>query len=168
MDPSEKKWITWKILLRSEALGFHDSRVINKHTKSLFETSPIIFPSKSKVLFSCSVTSDSLRPHGLWPASLLCLWGFPEKNPGVGHYFLQQGTFPTQGSNLHLLHWQVDSLPLSHLGSPRVNYWWNKKRLQVLARESEISQASAFHVNIRRQPFPSPRAEVTRLRGLSS
>ena len=31
--------------------------------------------------------------------------------------------FPTQGSNLcllHLLHWQADSLPLSHLGSPWV------------------------------------------------
>ena len=26
---------------------------------------------------------------------------------------------PTQGSNPHLLHWQVDSLPLSHLGSPK-------------------------------------------------
>ena len=26
--------------------------------------------------------------------------------------FLLQGIFPTQGSNLHLLHWQVDSLPL--------------------------------------------------------
>ena len=32
--------------------------------------------------------------------------------------FLLQGISPTQGSNLHLLHWQVDSLPLSHLGSP--------------------------------------------------
>ena len=32
-----------------------------------------------------------------------------------------QGIFPTQGSNLHrlsLLHWQVDSLPLSRLGGP--------------------------------------------------
>ena len=30
-----------------------------------------------------------------------------------------RGVFPTQGLNLsllHLLHWQVDSLPLSHLG----------------------------------------------------
>ena len=26
--------------------------------------------------------------------------------------------FPDQGSNPYLLHWQVDSLPLSHLGSP--------------------------------------------------
>ena len=32
-----------------------------------------------------------------------------------------QGIFTTQGSHLHLLcllHWQVDSLPLCHLGSP--------------------------------------------------
>ena len=28
------------------------------------------------------------------------------------------GIFPDQGSNPHLLHWQADSLPLSHQGSP--------------------------------------------------
>ena len=28
------------------------------------------------------------------------------------------GIFPHQGSNLYPLHWQVDSLPLSHQGSP--------------------------------------------------
>ena len=27
---------------------------------------------------------------------------------------------PTQGLNWHLLHWQADSLPLIHQGSPRV------------------------------------------------
>ena len=35
--------------------------------------------------------------------------------------FLLQGLFLTQGQNLyflHLLHWQADSLPLNHLGSP--------------------------------------------------
>ena len=31
--------------------------------------------------------------------------------------FLLQGIFPTQASNPHLLHWQADSLPLSHQGS---------------------------------------------------
>ena len=39
----------------------------------------------------------------------------------MGCHFLLQGIFPTQGSNLSLLgllHWQVGSLPLSHLGSP--------------------------------------------------
>ena len=28
------------------------------------------------------------------------------------------GIFPSQGSNPHLLHWQTDSLPLSHPGRP--------------------------------------------------
>ena len=43
---------------------------------------------------------------------------------GVGCCFLLQGIFPTQGSNprlLCLLHRQVDSLLLSHLGSPLVS-----------------------------------------------
>ena len=45
-------------------------------------------------------------------------WNFPGKNTGVGCHFLLQGIFPTQGLNLRLLNWQVDSLPLSHVGSP--------------------------------------------------
>ena len=47
---------------------------------------------------------------------------FSSKNTGAGCRFLLLEIFPTQGSNprlLHLLHWQVDSLPLCHLGSPR-------------------------------------------------
>ena len=38
----------------------------------------------------------------------------PGKNTGVGCHALLQGIFPSQGLNpspLHLLHWQVDSLP---------------------------------------------------------
>ena len=49
-----------------------------------------------------------------------CPWDFPDKNTGVGRYFLLQGIFLTQGSNLHLLYWQEDSLPLNHLGSPTI------------------------------------------------
>ena len=61
-----------------------------------------------------------LWPHGLYPTRLPCPWDFPGKNIGVGCHFLFQGIFLTQGSHLHLLHvlhWQADSLPLSHLGS---------------------------------------------------
>ena len=50
-------------------------------------------------------------PQGLYPARLLCPWDFPSKNTGVGCHFPLQGIFPTQESNLHLLHWQVCSLP---------------------------------------------------------
>ena len=56
-------------------------------------------------------------------ARLLCPWNFPGKNTGVGCHFLLQGSFPTQGLNLHLLHllhWQADSLPLSHLSFPYI------------------------------------------------
>ena len=50
-----------------------------------------------------SAVSDSLGPHGLWPARLLCPWTFPGKNTGVGFYFLFQGIFPAQELNLCLL-----------------------------------------------------------------
>jgi len=42
-----------------------------------------------------------------------CPWDFSGKNTGVGSHFLFQGIFLTQGLNLHLLHWQADSSPLS-------------------------------------------------------
>ena len=45
-------------------------------------------------------------------------WAFPGKTTGVGCHFLLQRIFPTQGWNPHLLHWKVDSLPLSCQGSP--------------------------------------------------
>ena len=58
--------------------------------------------------------------------------GFPSKNTGVGCHFFFQGIFPIQGLNSHLLylvHWQADSLPLNHLGIPRLNVllviWWD-------------------------------------------
>ena len=48
---------------------------------------------------------------------------FPGKNTGVACHFPLQGIFPTKGLNPHLLsllHWQTDSSPLSHLGSPKL------------------------------------------------
>ena len=48
-------------------------------------------------MLSCSIVSDSLRPHGLQPATLLCPWDFPGKNTGVGSHFLLQGVFRLRG-----------------------------------------------------------------------
>ena len=64
-----------------------------------------------------SVMSSSLQPHGLKHTRIPCPWNVPGKNTGVGCHFLLQGIFLTQGSNLHLWHRQVDSLPLSCLES---------------------------------------------------
>ena len=68
----------------------------------------------------CSVSKLclTLRPHGLQPTMLLCLWDFPGKNTEVGCYFLPHGIFLTQGSKPQRLWcWQTDSSPLSHQGS---------------------------------------------------
>ena len=45
-----------------------------------------------------------MQSRGLEPTKLLCLWNFSGKNTGVGCHFLLQEIFPTQESNLRLLH----------------------------------------------------------------
>ena len=64
----------------------------------------------------------------LW--TVLCQWGSPGRNTGVGYHALLQGIFLTQGLNpclLHLLHWQVNSLLLA---PPRKNI--EMKKLHIL------------------------------------
>ena len=73
------------------------------------------------LLFSLWVMSNSLWPHGLWPARLLCPWDFPGKNTGVGFYFFLQGIFSTQESNPCLLFGR-------QLGKPKIS-WINVKDL---------------------------------------
>ena len=48
---------------------------------------------------SCSVVSDSFRPHGLYSP-----WNSPGQNTGVGSLSLLQWIFPTQESNWGVLH----------------------------------------------------------------
>ena len=83
-------------------------------------------PNKSNLKKSENVShsfvSDTLQPYGLQPTRLLCPWDSPGKNTEVDSHSLLQGTFPTQGSNLHLfclLHWQADSLPSEPPGKPQ-------------------------------------------------
>ena len=66
------------------------------------------------------VSAQTLCGSMIAASRLLCPWNSLGKNAGVGCHFLLQGLFPTQGSNPCLLHWQVNSLPLSHRGSPCV------------------------------------------------
>ena len=48
---------------------------------------------------------------------------FPGKNIGVGCHFLLEGIFLMQGSNQRPVHWQADSLLLSHQGNSRQRHW---------------------------------------------
>ena len=67
---------------------------------------------------SHSVMSDSEIPRTVTHQAPLSL-EFPGKNTGVGSHSLLQGIFPTQGSNLSLLHCRQILYRLSHQGSPR-------------------------------------------------
>ena len=73
--------------------------------------------------------------HGILQVRVL-EWNFAGKNTGVGSHFLLQEIFLTQGLNpclWCLLHWQADSFPLHHLGSP----WYQRKLCLSMSRGNE-------------------------------
>ena len=79
------------------------------------------------ILRSCMLSCFSnvtLCDAGLLPTRLLCLWGSPGKNTGVGCHFLLQGICQTQGSNPDLVRLScIDRRVLyhqHHLGSLQV------------------------------------------------
>ena len=72
----------------------------------------------------------------------------------MGCHALLQGIFPTQESNLNLLHWQGDSLPLSHQGS----LLYGLVRPSLIAQtgeglQREGSAVSPFHISTVREVF---------------
>ena len=66
-------------------------------------------------MLSCSVGADSFSTPWTVACQAPLSMGFSRQEYWSGLPSLLQGIFPTQGSNLRLLHWQVDSSPLSHL-----------------------------------------------------
>ena len=67
---------------------------------------------------SCSVLSNSLRPHGPYST-----WSVLGQNTEVGSLSLLQGIFPTQGSNLGVPHCRWILYQLSHQENPRILEW---------------------------------------------
>ena len=67
---------------------------------------------------SCSVMSDSLRPHELYSP-----WNSPGKNNGAGSLSLLHGIFPAQGLNPGLLRCRWILYQLIRKGSPRILEW---------------------------------------------
>ena len=67
---------------------------------------------------SCSVVSDSFRPHELYSP-----WNSPGQDTGMGSLSLLQGIFPTQGLNPGLPLCRQILYQLSHKGSPRILEW---------------------------------------------
>ena len=120
--PSSQQLDTWWTYLPT-----HHTRGVPLPGWSLWGLSAlerVWFYSSSSACSVTSVMSNSLRPYGLQPTRLLCLWAFSGKNTGVGCHFLLQGIFSTQGSNprlLGLLHcrqillcWAIGEAPPSY------------------------------------------------------
>ena len=82
---------------------------------------------------SRSVVSDSATPWTIARQTpCLCPWNSLGKNTGVGSHFLLQGVFPTQQSNLGLLHYRQI---LYHLGATREALFYSrKKNLNIMQR----------------------------------
>ena len=72
------------------------------------------------LLYVCVLVTQScltLRPHGLWPTRLLCLWDSLGKEYWSGLPFPSPEGLPTQESNPSLPHWGQILYHLSHLKS---------------------------------------------------
>ena len=59
----------------------------------------------------------------LWPHRLYSPWNSPGQDTGVGSLSLLQGIFPTQGSNLGLMHCRQILYQLNNKGRPRMLEW---------------------------------------------
>ena len=84
---------------------------------------------------SCSIVSDSLRPHGLHST-----WNFPGQNTGVGSLSFLQEIFPTQGLNPGLPALHTDSLPAKPQGKPKNPGVGNLSFLQGIFPTQESNQ----------------------------
>ena len=69
---------------------------------------PFMYSMKKRKV--ASVVFDSLRPHGLQPASLLCSWNSPGENTGVASHSLLQEIFPDPGIEPGSPELQADAL----------------------------------------------------------
>ena len=92
-------------------------------------------------VLNCSFMSNTLWSHGLEPTRLLCPWNSLGKNT-VEWAAISSSKESSQPRELNpcALHWQVDSLPLSHLGSP---WWWvltNTDQSLALQTQGEINR----------------------------
>ena len=92
---------------------------------SVFSLSGFYFSRNLICCYCCLVAKSCLTVCDPTDCSLPGSSGhgiFQGKKTGVGCHALLQGTFPTQGLNASLLHWQAGSLPLSHQGNPGTSH----------------------------------------------
>ena len=105
----------------------------------------------------------SLQPHGLQPNRLLCPWGFPGENTGVGCHFLLQEIFPTQGSNPGLPHCRQTLYCLSHQGSPEKGSAKECSNCHTIALISHASKVMLKILQARLQQYVNHELQMFKL-----
>ena len=115
-NQNERKMVTKRIGMMIQTIRVWTWSKMNKHVSGrmgqTLDSTLTFWPfSNISESESRSVTSDSLRPHGLCSS-----WNSPGQNTGVGSCSLLQESFPTQGSNPGLPHCRWILHQLSHQG----------------------------------------------------
>ena len=87
--------------------------------------------------------SDSLQPHGLKPARLLCPWDYARQEYWSGLPFPSPGIFQTRGSKPSLLYCKWILYHLYHQGSPWTQGLLNNRNLYLTALKPGKSKMKA-------------------------
>ena len=82
--------------------------------------------------------------------------GFSRQEYWSGLYWGRKWIFPTQEMNSHLLHWQADSLPLSHLGCPPGVTWPPSVALCLAQSQWQICTLSRKTLCLHPRNIPLP------------
>ena len=76
------------------------------------------------LLFSDRVVIDSFATPWTIARQAPLSMGLSRQEYWSGCHALLLRIFPTQGLKPHFLHWEEDSLPLSHQQNPKSSNWW--------------------------------------------
>ena len=101
--------------------------LVSIRDENLCRPCPYLQEAACSVALSCPTLCDPIHCPCQAPLSI----GFSRQEPWNGLLFPSQGIILTQGSNPHLLHQQVDSLPLHHLGNPFYSWKIRKRKNQA-------------------------------------
>ena len=120
-----------------------------------------LYSTSKKYVLSCTVVFDSLQPHGLQPAGLLCQWGFSRQEYWSGLLCLPPGDLPIPGVEPRSHALQVDSL-LSEPPGKSMLLLSRFSRVRLCATPETAAYQAPPSLGFSRQehwsglPFPSP------------
>ena len=117
-------------------------------------------------VYARALSSLTLWLHGLEPSRLLCPWNFPDKNTGMGYYFLLQGfSWPRVWTWVSCISCIGRQIPyqLHHLGNWLTIWQFLKKLninllhnsanllLDIYLREVKMYSCKTLYINVHRQ-----------------